>query len=561
MLFIVVFGASGDLAHRKTFPSLFALYKNGHLCRPFAIIGFARSSGTDDEFRDRIRQTLSKRFSGLSVGLQEGGESAMHKRIEAFLDHCRYVSGGYSAADAYHRTISLMAASLHLSGQQEGLESCQPAPNCHPSNVLSPASSEKSIFLYYLALPPSVFVAVTTSIKEYIVDHDAEQAAASGEISAAIRIGDHRIIVEKPFGRDSESSASLSKSIGRLFGEHEIFRIDHYLGKEMVKNISTLRFGNMFFNAIWNRNCIANVQIVFKETIGVEGRGGYFDEYGIIRDVMQNHLLQLLSIVAMERPASLGAEDVRDEKVKVLRCIRRPLTMESVILGQYAASTDGLHPAYVEDETVPASSITPTFALATMYIDNERWAGVPFILKCGKGLEEQKAEVRIQFENVPGCLYGERTARNELVIRIQPNEAVYMKMMVKEPGLQNEPIMSDLDLSYADRYVNLNIPDAYESLLLDALRGDHSNFVRSDELESAWEIFTPLLKSIEHDRILPIAYPFGSRGPAQADQFISQTLGVHRNTHNYAWPRQQITPSPSRATFHCDAHCEGSPKA
>jgi glucose-6-phosphate 1-dehydrogenase len=307
----------------------------------------------------------------------------------------------------------------------------------------------------------------------------------------------------------------------------------------MVKNLLVLRFANVFWTSLWNRQHIANVQIVFKETLGVEGRGGYFDEYGIIRDVMQNHLLQMLAVVAMERPASLDAEDVRDEKVKVFRSIS-PLKLSDVILGQYGPSLDGSRIGYLQDETVPAASNTPTFAMAVVYIQNERWAGVPFILRCGKALNEQKAEIRIQFSDVPGCLFP-NCSRNELVVRVQPNEAVYMKMMVKRPGLDpsSAAIVSDLDLSYASRYVDLRIPEAYESLILDALRGDRSNFVRADELKYAWNIFTPLLHEIDSKRIQPIPYAYGSRGPVEADAWIT-ALGYQRRDQQYSWPRQQL---------------------
>jgi glucose-6-phosphate 1-dehydrogenase len=372
-----------------------------------------------------------------------------------------------------------------------------------------------------LALPPSVFTQVAAQIKSILYD---------------VRYH-NRLIVEKPFGRDLESSNALSQALAPLFQEEELYRIDHYLGKEMVKNIMTIRFSNLFFNTVWNRNCIANVQIVFKETLGVEGRGGYFDEFGIIRDVMQNHMLQMLTVVAMERPATLDAEDVRNEKVKVLRCIR-PLSRDEVILGQYQASVDGSHAGYLDDETIPSHSNTPTFAMATLFVENERWSGVPFVLRCGKALNEQKAEIRIQFANVPGCLFP-HAARNELVIRVQPNEAVYMKMMVKRPGFDSQPIVSDLDLSYADRYVGLHIPEAYEALIMDALRGDRSNFVRADELENAWRIFTPLLKEIEDRHSIPVEYPYGSRGPASADERL-KNLGFLRHGLEYSWPKQQL---------------------
>ena len=255
------------------------------------------------------------------------------------------------------------------------------------------------------------------------------------------------MVVEKPFGHDSESSAALGIELSRYFSESEVYRIDHYLGKEMVQNLMVLRFANAIFEPLWNRDHISTVQITFKEPFGTEGRGGYFDEFGIIRDVMQNHLLQVMSLVAMETPVSLRSEDVRNEKVKVLKCIA-PLDIADVVLGQYGRNAAGTQEGYLEDKTVPANSVTPTFAAARFHINNPRWKGVPFILKCGKALNERKAEIRIQFKAPPNALFsceGEAPAigvgqlpnsiapvhQNELVLRIQPDEAVYLKTMTR----------------------------------------------------------------------------------------------------------------------------------
>ena len=307
----------------------------------------------------------------------------------------------------------------------------------------------------------------------------------------------------------------------------------------MVKNILILRFGNEFFGATWNRNHIDNVQISFKEPFGTEGRGGYFDEFGIIRDVMQNHLLQVLTLLAMERPISFSAEDVRDEKVRVLRGIPA-IEPKNVIIGQYGKSLDGNKPSYKEDDTVPKDSRCPTFCAMVAFIKNERWDGVPFILKAGKALNEQKTEIRIQFKDVTSGIFKD-IPRNELVMRIQPNESVYIKMNSKLPGLSMQTVVTELDLTYRRRFSDLKIPEAYESLILDALKGDHSNFVRDDELDASWRIFTPLLHYLDDNKeIIPMEYPYGkreisrkeddselmtlligSRGPAVLDDFTS----------------------------------------
>ncbi|KAG0271973.1 Glucose-6-phosphate 1-dehydrogenase, partial [Linnemannia exigua] len=319
-----------------------------------------------------------------------------------------------------------------------------------------------------------------------------------------------------------------------------IYRIDHYLGKEMVKNIMILRFTNQIFGSCWDRDHISNVQITFKEKIGTEGRGGYFDEFGIMRDVMQNHLFQILSLIAMESPSSLNAEDIRNAKVDVLRQIP-PVVESEVLLGQYGKSEDGSLPSYLDDETVPKGSKTATFAAAAFHINNPRWEGVPFVLKCGKALDQQKVEIRIQFKDMGTNLFQKDVAaRNELVIRVQPEEAVYLKMTQKLPGLGMETVMSELDLSYASRFTNLSVPDAYENLILDAIMGEQSNFVRSDELDEAWRIFTPVLHKIDRGLVPVEVYPYGSRGPKQLGEFVGR-FGFERHLQVYSWPETSQT--------------------
>jgi len=293
-----------------------------------------------------------------------------------------------------------------------------------------------------------------------------------------------------------------------------------------------LRFANAVFEPLFNRNYVSSVSISFKEDIGTEGRGGYFDEFGIIRDVMQNHLTQILSLVAMEAPVTLDAEDVRNEKVKLLRAIP-PIERSNVVVGQYTASPDGKVPGYLEDPTVPKFSKTPTFATAVAFVNNARWKGVPFILKCGKALSERKTEIRIQFAPPPHALFQDVQA-NELVIRVQPNEAMYMKMTQKKPGITADLIQAELDLTYKDRFGNNTLPDAYERLLLDVIRGDHNLFVRGDELEASWKIFTPILHELDKAHETPLQYVFGGRGPAESDE-LSKKFGFRR-TEGYTWP-------------------------
>lgn len=337
-----------------------------------------------------------------------------------------------------------------------------------------------------------------------------------------------RLQIEKPFGKDLASSRELQKSLEPDWKEEELYRIDHYLGKEMVKNILIMRFGNSFLGATWNRHHIDNVQITFKEPFGTEGRGGYFDEFGIIRDVMQNHLLQVLTLLAMERPISFDSEDVRDEKVRVLRAMS-PIEPKNVIIGQYGRSLDGSKPSYKEDDTVPQDSRCPTFCALVAYIKNERWDGVPFIMKAGKALNEQKTEIRIQFKDVTSGIFKD-IPRNELVMRIQPNESVYIKMNSKLPGLSTQTVVTELDLTYRRRFSDLKIPEAYESLVLDCLKGDHSNFVRDDELDASWRMFTPLLHYLEDNKeIIPMEYPYGKF-------FFFTRLRQESALHILKWP-------------------------
>jgi len=381
-----------------------------------------------------------------------------------------------------------------------------------------PNETKKGGRIFYLAVPPSVFSTAAKAIKE----------------AGLSQTGFNRVIIEKPFGKDFESSEKLSKELADLFSEDEIYRIDHYLGKEMVQNLMCLRFANSVFEPLWNRHHIKTVQIIFKENFGTQGRGGYFDEFGIIRDVMQNHLLQVLALLAMEAPVTLAANDVRDEKTKLLRCIP-PIKKEEVVIGQYGKSLDGKEPGYLEDEGVPKDSICPTFATAILHVNNDRWHNVPFIMKCGKALSEKKAEVRLQFREAGHNLY-QNAPLNELVLRLS-DEAIYLKMCIKKSGLSDDLEVSELDLTYKSRH-HIRLPDAYERLIFDVIRGDHNLFVRSDELSVAWKIFTPILHELEEKKVQPIVYPAQTRGPAESDELI-KSVGYIRD-ESYTWTPAKI---------------------
>eukprot|EP01062_Namystynia_karyoxenos_P029910 TRINITY_DN22390_c0_g1_i1.p1 TRINITY_DN22390_c0_g1~~TRINITY_DN22390_c0_g1_i1.p1 ORF type:complete len:562 (+),score=197.14 TRINITY_DN22390_c0_g1_i1:98-1687(+) len=491
-LSVTVLGASGDLAKKKTYPALFDLFANGFLPKHVVVMGYARSAKSDEDFRASIRPFLVK-------GQDE-------KVVDTFLNnHCFYFQGGYDSVADFGKLSARLA-------ELEGAE----------KTVCEPDTTNR---LFYFAIPPNVFLASAKSIKE----------------AALTTSGFNRLIVEKPFGHDLQSARQLASDLGEVFSEDHIYRIDHYLGKEMVQNLLMFRFGNTFLEPLFNNRYIQSVRVTFKENFGTEGRGGYFTNYGIIRDVMQNHLMQVLSLVGMEAPPRIHGADagnmVRNAKVQLLQSLRQ-IDPAEVVVGQYVKGDGEDKPGFLEDPSIAPelqekAKHCPTFAMCVLRIDNPRWEGVPFIMKAGKALDERKAEIRIQFKDTPASafMFGHDCPRNELVLRLQPQEAVYMKVNVKQPGLSFESLQSELDLTYHQRYKGTYNPDAYTRLVLEALRGRSSMFVRSDELEEAWKVFDPLLKTIG-DRV-PLPYKYGSRGPEEADK-VMQAVGFTRN-EGYTW--------------------------
>lgn len=484
MYVFVVLGASGDLAKKKVYPTIWALYRDKLLPENTVIIGYARSERTISQLMEEVSKY---------VKLDLDKES---KLWQQFWSTNHYLKGSYDNGQDF-KLLNSHILNLQKANNQQTKH----------SNLNR---------LFYFALPPVVYASVSKLIREYCIPSQSDSETHNS--------GWSRVIIEKPFGRDSESSAELSAHLSQLYKEDQIYRIDHYLGKEMVQNLMALRFGNRLFSKTWDRENISSVYITFKEPFGTYGRGGYFDQFGMIRDVMQNHLLQILSLVAMERPVSSNPEDIRDEKVKALRCMPA-IKREDIVIGQYvgdAEAEDEAKLGYRDDPTVPAGSITETYAMAVLWVNNERWEGVPFFLRCGKALNERKAEVRIQYRDVPGDIFNGQLKRNELVIRVQPGEAVYLKMMTKQPGRSFKLEETELDLTYNKRYKDAILPDAYEKLILDVFTGSQMHFVRSDELAEAWRIFTPVLKEIELNKDPPLPYKFGSRGPQQADHLASK---------------------------------------
>ena len=465
---IILVGASGDLAQRKVLPALFSLFAQKLLPAEVHIFGFARTPLTDVEFRNRTAEHLMCRYT------PEAHECAT--MTEQFLARCHYVTGEYGKAESF---LDVAERIQQVTGRLAGDR------------------------LFYLATPPSVFLDVARAIGN------------SGLVTCDDTESWTRIVIEKPFGRDRVSSDELVTEFGKVFTNEQTYRIDHYLGKEVIQNLLVLRFANRIFEPIWNRDFIRQVRIVWKETLDIGNRAGYFDGFGIIRDVMQNHLMQMLALTAMERPDSLAATPIRDEKVQVLRAVR-PVELEDLVLGQYVATAGDSagRKSYRQETGVAPDSQTPTYASAVLRVNNSRWKGVPFIVECGKALDEQLAEICIQFHDVPHNIFGDALAANELVIRIQPDEAIFLRVVNKAPGLKMRLETTELNLRYRTAFTGV-IPEAYESLLLDVVAGERSLFIRADELAASWDIFDRVLHEIDDRKIIPESYLQGSRGPNQ----------------------------------------------
>ncbi|XP_058076241.1 inactive glucose-6-phosphate 1-dehydrogenase 4, chloroplastic isoform X2 [Magnolia sinica] len=460
-LCIAVIGATGELARHKVFPALFALYYNGFLPENVGIFGYSRKDITDEDLRSIIAGTLTCR-----VDHQEN----CGDKLDAFLNRTYYLNG---ECDNKEGMAKLNARMEQIEGNSEANR------------------------IFYLSVPQEALLDVASSIAD----------------NAQTQRGWNRIIIEKPFGFDAISSFQLTQSLLSKFKENQIYRIDHLLGKDLIENLTVLRFSNLVFEPLWSRTHIRNVQVILSEEQGIETRRRYFDGYGIIRDVVHSHILQTIALFAMEPPVSLDGEDIRNEKVKVLRSIRR-LELDDIVLGQYKAHSTDNSDIYLD-------TLTPTFLASALYIDNARWDGVPFLIKAGIGLIKHRVEIRIQFHHVPGNLYRERIghnidlATNELILRGAPDEAILVKVNNKVPGLGLQLDASELNLLYKEKY-NVEIPDSYEHLLLDVIDGDNHLFMRSDEVAAAWNILTPVLREMDEKKIAPELYQFGGRGPVGA---------------------------------------------
>ncbi len=514
---IVIFGASGDLVRRKLIPALYGLYARNLLPERFYILGFARSPLSDDAFRNRMRESIlaahGTNAAASTSGSHTPGRSAeydgIEKSVDAFLSMCRYVSGEYDDSDAYARLLS----------------------RCSLCDKDFDASGNR---LFYLALPPNLHPTVT----EQLAKTGLTREGPRGEPWA-------RVVFEKPFGHDLTSALELDSRLSRTLDPSQIFRMDHYLGKETVQSILMFRFANAIFEPLWNRSYIDHIQITTAETLGVEHRGGYYDRAGCLRDMFQNHMLQMLAVIAMEPPTSFAAEQVREERVKLLRSLR-PWPVEQlgdwVVRGQYAAPSAAEHPpkaafsaqvGYKQEPGVAPDSHTETYVAAKILIDNWRWQGVPFMLRSGKALHRKVSEIAVTFRRVPHLLFGMQSKAdmpaNVLVLRIQPDEGIDLTIQAKQPGPKSCMASMALSFQYRDLF-GVTPPDAYERLLLDCMQGDRTLFWSREEVDAAWQLIDPVLSAWrEHPEICPLRqYPAGSWGPDAADELIRASGGRWR---------------------------------
>ena len=477
---IVIFGASGDLTHRKLIPALYNLYKIGRLSENFSVLGVARSDLNDETFREKMREALIH------------NEETTPETLDAFCSHLYYQAVNTSDAQDYGKLVP------RLDELHDKYQTC--------GNTL-----------YYMSTPPSLYGVIPECLAAHGLNTE--------------EYGWKRIIVEKPFGYDEKTAQALDVQIHRFFEEHQIYRIDHYLGKETVQNLLVLRFSNGWFEPLWNRNFIDYVEITGAESIGVEERGGYYDGSGAMRDMFQNHLLQVLAMVSMEPPAIINANSMRDEVAKVMHSLR-PLTAEdmehNLVLGQYtAAEINGkMENGYLEEKGVPADSRTETYIALRCEIENWRWAGVPFYVRTGKRLPARVTEIVIHFKTTPHPVFSQNAPENKLIIRIQPDEAISMRFGLKKPGAGFEAKEVSMDFRYAD-LAGAQVLTAYERLLLDAMKGDATLFARTDAVHAAWKFVQPILDyKANGGRIHE--YEAGTWGPVAADKLIAKQGKVWR---------------------------------
>ena len=473
---LVIFGATGDLAHRKLLPALYNLAHEGALPERFKLIGVARREKGRDDFREETRASITE------YSRREPDEEV----LDGLLEHVKYIPSNFDDPAGY----KALAETLDKFDDEAG----------------QPFARD-----FYLSTAPEFFPVIIEQLKQAGL-HRHKKA-------------DVRVIIEKPFGTDLASARSLQKVVSDAFRERQVFRIDHYLGKETVQNVMAFRFANMMFEPIWNRNYIDHIQITGAEDLGIGTRAGYYDHAGALRDLVQNHMLQLVALTCMEPPATFEADKVRDEKVKVLTAIRPPDPADTV-RAQYTAGTAGGEDVagYIEEEGVPDDSRTETYAALHLEVHNWRWAGVPIYLRTGKRLARKVTEIAVQLKPVPHLAFQSQGSvgvqPNQLILTMQPNEGVSLSLGAKIPGSRMRIRPVNMEFLYGSAFMSQS-PEAYERLILDAMRGDATLFTRNDEVDAQWSIIDPILKAWHEadDRPLP-SYAAGTAGPAEADDLI-----------------------------------------
>jgi glucose-6-phosphate 1-dehydrogenase len=478
---VVIFGATGDLTERKLLPALYALSREMFIPARFAVVGVARREMSDEAFRQHAHEAVS-RF---------GRHKPDGRSWEAFAEGLSYVPGSFDDPATFGKL------DRHLK---------------HLDTERGTAGNR----VFYMAVPPSVFPPLLRQLGEAGLVHREASPFT-------------RVVIEKPFGHDLATARKLNTEVQQTLDEDQIYRMDHYLGKETVQNLFVFRFANSLFEPLWNHNYVSHVQITVAEDLGMEGRGRFFEEAGIVRDIIQNHMLQVLSLVGMEPPVNFRANEVRDEKVKLLRAVR-PLGIEDVVSSAVRAQyTSGLiggkeAPGYLDEEGVAADSRVETYAALRLEVDNWRWAGVPFYLRAGKRLAKKVTEVAVIFRHVPHLPFADRqiqAARNALLLRIQPDEGISLRFEAKVPGQRVELQSVKMDFLYGTSF-GVSPPEAYERLLLDSILGDATLFARADEVEAAWSVVMPLLDAWSGRPQPPVAhYEAGSWGPEEADELLA----------------------------------------
>lgn len=475
---MVIFGATGDLAHRKLLPAIYNLAHEGALPERFNLVGFAFEDYDDESFREMMGKSIE----------QYSRRAPKPEVLEALLHRTQYIQGSFDKTEDFEKLGESLAR-------------------------LDDKADEPMNHLFYLATSPAFFAKVVEQIGAAQLDK-LDNAKV-------------RVVIEKPFGRDLESAKALNRDVLSVLDEEQVYRIDHYLGKETVQNILAFRFANSMFEPIWNSNYIDYVQITASEDLGIGSRASYYDTAGALRDLIQNHMLQLMALLCMEPPNALTANKVRDEKAKVLRAVQAPLFSEvsrMAVRGQYTAGTIGSDnvPGYLEEEGVAAESKTETYAALRLEVSNWRWAGVPFYLRTGKRLARKVTEIAVTLKPVPHLafqIHGAPPPPNELVFTIQPNEGVSISLGAKIPGAKTRIRPVNMQFQYGTSFTSES-PEAYERLILDVMRGDATLFTRVDEVEALWEIVDPVLSYWAADPAAPETYASGSSGPAAADALL-----------------------------------------